>query len=209
MEKFPARIIYAKQGLLRYVSHRNIIDIFSKAVTRAGLPVVYSQGFNPKPRLSFYNPLQLGIASSCELMVIELQQHIRPEQLLSDMNAAFPSGLCCSEAAYVRSRKSIKIAATDYMLLLRPDEEKEVRSICSRDHAEPVYTVKARSGKKVRINDVLSSCRITDHRLNFTVDNTPEGSVSPRDFFSYFFSTRKAAAVLFRTERVRVRKERT
>jgi radical SAM-linked protein len=87
------RIRYAKRGRLRFTSHRDFSRAFERAVRRAGIPVAYSSGFNPHPRISYANASPTGAASEAEYVEIALREVADPHAVLRDLDAALPEGL--------------------------------------------------------------------------------------------------------------------
>ncbi|MDQ3664803.1 MAG: TIGR03936 family radical SAM-associated protein [Actinomycetota bacterium] len=87
------RIRYAKRGRLRFTSHRDISRAFERAVRRSGLPVSYSSGFNPHPRLSYAGAAPTGAASEAEYLEIALAAECDPAQAQAALDAALPPGL--------------------------------------------------------------------------------------------------------------------
>lgn len=81
-------IKYEKIGKSRYISHLDFLRTIGRAMRRAGLPLKYSEGFNPHPLVSFASPLSVGITSSCELFSIELTTKISVDELLNGLNAS-------------------------------------------------------------------------------------------------------------------------
>jgi radical SAM-linked protein len=95
------RIRYTKRGRLRFTSHRDFSRAFERAVRRAGLPMAYSSGFNPHPRISYANAAPTGAQSEAEYLEIGLRERADPEQVREDLDAALPDGLdvlACVEA---------------------------------------------------------------------------------------------------------------
>ena len=75
-DRFRSVVTYAKMGPARFLSHRELLRAFDRAVRRAGLRVQYSQGFSPRAQLSFPPPLPVGAEGSAELCSIELAAHL-------------------------------------------------------------------------------------------------------------------------------------
>ncbi len=87
------RIRYAKRGRLRFTSHRDFGRALERAVRRAGLPVAYSSGFNPHPRISYANAAPTGASSEAEYVEIGVTQQCQPDGVLRSLDAALPPGL--------------------------------------------------------------------------------------------------------------------
>lgn len=87
------RIRYAKRGRMRFTSHRDFARAFERAVRRARVPVAYSQGFNPHPRISYASAAPTGVASEAEYLEIGLQAPMDPAELVKALDAALSPGL--------------------------------------------------------------------------------------------------------------------
>lgn len=87
------RIRYAKRGPLRFASHRDFARAFERAVARAGVPVAYSQGFTPHPKISYASAAPTGAASEAEYLEIGLRRPVDPLWLRAALDAALPAGL--------------------------------------------------------------------------------------------------------------------
>ncbi|MHB0928678.1 MAG: TIGR03936 family radical SAM-associated protein [Candidatus Nanopelagicales bacterium] len=92
------RLRYAKRGPLRFSSHRDFQRAFERAVRRAGVPIAFSAGFSPHPRISYANAAPTGIASEAEYLEIGLTHPVPPEQLRAALDAALPPGMDIIEA---------------------------------------------------------------------------------------------------------------
>jgi radical SAM-linked protein len=87
------RVRYAKRGRLRFTSHRDFSRAFERAVARARLPVAYSSGFNPHPRISYAGASPTGAASEAEYLEIGLSRESDPAEIRSALDVALPPGL--------------------------------------------------------------------------------------------------------------------
>ncbi len=81
---------FSVTGDLRFISHRDTIRVFQRALARASLPVRYSEGFNPHPRLSLPLPRPVGVASEAEIIIVEFDQPIDGEDGRRRLNAQMP-----------------------------------------------------------------------------------------------------------------------
>ena len=87
------RIRFAKRGRMRFVSHRDFSRAFERAVFRARIPMAYSSGFNPHPRISFAGAAPTGAASEAEYLEIALAERLDPDAVLAALGEALPDGL--------------------------------------------------------------------------------------------------------------------
>ena len=87
------RIRYAKRGRLRFSSHRDFSRAFERAIFRAHVPMAYSSGFNPHPRISYAGAAPTGSASEAEFLEIGLAQVVDPAEIHAALLEALPDGL--------------------------------------------------------------------------------------------------------------------
>ena len=82
------RLRYAKRGPLRFTSHRDFARAFERAVRRAGVPIAYSQGFTPHPKISYASAAPTGVASEAEYLEIGLQAVVDPVEVREALDRA-------------------------------------------------------------------------------------------------------------------------
>ncbi len=87
------RIKYAKLGRIRFISHLDVKRAITRALMRANVPLAYSQGFNPHPKISLGPPLPLGYESNCEVADIVLAENMPEKSLRQTLEAFMPKGL--------------------------------------------------------------------------------------------------------------------
>jgi radical SAM-linked protein len=92
------RLRYAKRGRLRFSSHRDFQRALERALRRAAVPMAYSAGFNPHPRISYANAAPTGAASEAEYIEIALDRRCDVEQIRAALDRALPPGLDITEA---------------------------------------------------------------------------------------------------------------
>jgi len=99
--KVTMRLRYTKTGAMRYLSHLEMIGLFTRAVGRARLPIRFSQGFHPHPKFSFATALSVGVESWAEYLDMELVTGPRPEEVRDRLNATLPGGMRIVEAVVI------------------------------------------------------------------------------------------------------------
>src|SRR5687767_6538100 len=87
------RVRYAKRGRLRFTSHRDFSRAFERAIFRARVPMAYSSGFNPHPRISYAGAAPTGSASEAEYLEIALAEVVEPAAVRAALAEALPDGL--------------------------------------------------------------------------------------------------------------------
>ena len=120
------RVKYCKDGPIKYISHLNLAQVFTRALRRANIPVVISRGFNPRFRISFGPPLPLGISSSSEYLDIRLKEEVKVEELTKRLNLVLPQGLKILQAKTIPSSADSLVKIIDrasYVITLKIKEK--------------------------------------------------------------------------------------
>lgn len=99
------RLRYTKRGRLRFTSHRDIARSFERALRRAQVPMAYSAGFSPHPRISWVGAAPTGVASEAEYVEICLAVRVDPEQLRLALDASLPDGIDVVEVVEADPRR--------------------------------------------------------------------------------------------------------
>lgn len=95
------RIKYTKGEEVKFLSHRNLMNVFFRAVRRAELPIVFSQGFNPHMKISWGQALKVGQSSASEEATLQLEGWVKPEEVKERLNQVLPKGVAILDAFVV------------------------------------------------------------------------------------------------------------
>ncbi len=87
------RMRYTKTGRVRFLSHLDFMTLFHRCCVRAGVPVAFSQGFNPHPKISFGPALSVGIESGSEYLDVETDPFVDLQQVKDGLNRCLPAGI--------------------------------------------------------------------------------------------------------------------
>jgi len=98
------RIKFSKQGALRYTGHLDLHKLWERAARRAELPLAYSQGFHPQPKMNIAAALPLGFSSRCEVLDMRLEQDIPLDGLADKLNGTMPEGIRVKDITQVDDR---------------------------------------------------------------------------------------------------------
>ena len=111
------RITFSKQGALRYTGHLDLHKLWERAARRAELPLAYSQGFHPQPKMNLAAALPLGFSSRCEVLDMRLEREIPLEDLSQRLNDTLPSGIQVAQIEQVDERApalQTQVASAEY-----------------------------------------------------------------------------------------------
>ncbi len=113
------RITYGKDGALIYTGHLDMARLWERIARRAALPLAYSHGFNPRPRLQMADALPLGVSSACEIIDMYMKTPVSLDGLGARLEAAAPEGLAVFDVAEVALKGAALqtlIDAADYLI---------------------------------------------------------------------------------------------
>ena len=114
------RIRYAKRGRLRFTSHRDFARAFERAVRRAQVPIAFSSGYSPHPKISYANASPTGAATEAEYLEIGLTRECDPDAVRADLDASLPPGLDVLEVVVAAGQGSLmdRLQASEWSIEL-------------------------------------------------------------------------------------------
>ncbi|MBI5815047.1 MAG: TIGR03960 family B12-binding radical SAM protein [Nitrospinae bacterium] len=194
--RFKYRLKFKKVGLARHFSQLEFQNIIQRAARMAGLPMAYSQGHNPHPKISFGAALPVGLESEAEEMGIELAENMAPDAVARRLNGCMPDGIEFTAARFAMpGEKSISESAKGYVYLLRFGEGVTAEALRQRTewfNASPSIEVEKAREKGVKRFDIkrlVEKLEPGDDTLSvtFTVNLAAGGSAQPRDVVHALF----------------------
>lgn len=108
------RLAVKKDGALQFLSHLDFARAVRLVIIRAGLPICYSEGFNPHMKLSFASALGVGVSADIEYMDMELEEPIPVQEVIDRMNRTSPNGFAVLDGKYVDAKATKLMAAANY-----------------------------------------------------------------------------------------------
>jgi len=163
--------------------------LFERALARTDLPVRFSEGFNPRPRLSLPLPRPVGIATTADVLVVEFAEPVDPREVLPQLAAQMPQGVALRDAWLPSGRRPIQPASATYALDLPADRIRETAEQVDRilnSPEWPVHRVREDGGpeKVLDLRSYLLNARIDGSRLRWTMRVTGQGSIRPGEFLA-------------------------
>jgi radical SAM-linked protein len=152
------RITFAKQGALRYAGHLDLRKLWERAARRAELPLAYSQGFHPQPKINIAAALPLGFSSRCEVMDMKLEHEIPLSGLRQKLQQTLPAGIQVLNVEEADERApalqtQIVAAAYDVTLQESADEPDLKRRVDSLMESESI--IRERRGKTYDLRPLI------------------------------------------------------
>ncbi len=111
---YRIRVRYEKKGRVKYLGHLEMIKVFERAFRRIGIPLKYTEGFNPHPKMSFALPSSVGFSSIGEYIDVEVTEAVRIGKFIEKMNSALPGGLKLIVGGYVDAKAKSLMSMVDY-----------------------------------------------------------------------------------------------
>jgi radical SAM-linked protein len=146
------RVKYSKTPEGRFLSHLDQVRTMERIFRRAGLPLAFSEGFNPHPKVSYGSALAVGVTSEGEYLDLELREYLPPEEIMERLRPVMPPGLKVLELKEIKDR-TVSLAALINMARYRveiPEDgeisEQQAGEAVERTLTCSIYTV-TRKGK--------------------------------------------------------------
>jgi radical SAM-linked protein len=179
---------FAMQGRLVYLSHQETLTLLGRALLRAGAPVVFSGGFNPRPRISIPLPRSVGTQSVAErcCAVLTSEEAVNCEALGSRLDAQLPEGCTLQDVRCVEGKRTFHPCGVRYEFilaeLLAPSLQDHL-SVCRHalEAGQPVVVQRYRTKKKTHepfnISGFVQSLCFLENRIVVSCRVSREGSV--------------------------------
>lgn len=178
------RIRFRKVGSMQYISHLDLQRTLGRVFIRADLPLWFTKGFNPHPKLNFAMPLSVGTQSECELLDLRFKTEMDPAEVMERMNCQLTDELRVTEVYVPQTKFSdIAFAAYDYEIRTAGADAALAERMSDLLHTAPlVMTKRTKSGEKqvdiipqIRRADVsydaAADCIRMEAELSATTDN--------------------------------------
>ncbi len=180
------RLCFSKKGPLVYISHLDLTHTFIRAMNRARLPLRYSEGFNPHPKLTFALPLSVGMAGENELCDVGLCADLSAEEFAARLSKELPAYIELKSVSE-KIGKLRNVMSADYAVLIADcyGVGEKIREILSRE--EIIVRKKTKSGEKdVNIKPQIFSFSSEEvdggTLLHLNVDASPDGGYLNPDY---------------------------
>jgi radical SAM-linked protein len=152
-DKTLLRIHFEKMGFSKYLSHLDMMRVFERGFRRAAIKMVYSQGFNPRPKMSFGPALPLGYTSSAEFVDVEILSTVSPD-FKEILNSVLPEGINILQIKTIPlSTPSLNasINMAEYQIKIR-DHETAHNSVTDFLKRNDINITRITKGRRININ---------------------------------------------------------
>ena len=107
-------ILFSVRDDAKFLSHRETQTIWQRAFVRAAIPISYSQGFNPRIKMSLPLPRNVGVASECELLVFSVSEHMEMDDLQNRLAGQLPAGIGFIRSGYLPAKEKVLPCEASY-----------------------------------------------------------------------------------------------
>ena len=135
------RAIFSKKGRAKYISHLDLNRCMQRVIKRSGIPIWYTEGFNPHIYITFALPLSLGYESSVEIMDFNVTEDMPFEEMRERLNKAMPEGITVSEL-YTPVTKHTDIKSADFRLIVSGDVVENFEEFMKQEQINTVKKTK-------------------------------------------------------------------
>ena len=182
---------FEKTGNIKYISHLDLNRFMLKLIRKSGIPVWYSEGFNPHPYITFALPLSLGFESTYEIMDIRLDDDsFSNEQVFNSLNGLFPEGLtlisCCDPIM-----KSGEVAFADYLIQFDDVEagfSQKLNEFLLRESIITKKKTKKGTYKDINLKEFIHSFNISNDELGIILSAGGSNNLNPKLVIDAFAS---------------------
>jgi radical SAM family uncharacterized protein/radical SAM-linked protein len=195
VKKIRSRFI--KIGEARFLGHLEMVDVFVRAARRAAIPMQFSEGFHPLPRISFTNPLPVGTESLAEYMDLDLGRYMKADEFQDRLNRELPAGLriihCTEMALKGRALPTVFVAdrfliSLEHIERMFSEQAVEERLQQARDQRELVLIQEKKSGQRqVDVLPFIEKLQKVQRASYASPDPMQEGIPSIQDLFKADF----------------------
>jgi len=202
------RMQFSKTGRIRFLSHLDLMTMFHRAAVRAGVPIAFSQGFNPHPRIAFGPALSVGMESEAEFLDMETGPFVDLLQATGDLNNTLPQGVRILGSRVIPSKApSLSGSIGRYAYEVLPPEtalegvEDRIADFLSR-----ASIVVSKEGKQKDIRPCIESIAVSEggSACSLLVTLIDRDQLKPRvqDVIEQLFTLGREQSTLLRIKRV-------
>lgn len=177
------RIRFSKQGDLQWIGHRDVMRCFERWFRRAGLPLGFSEGFHPKPRMTFPLALAVGIAADEEVMEVELSEVLSADEVGARLTPHAVPGLeLCSVEVLPEGARKARVRELTYVATLPPPLCDGLPERIATFLAQPSVVVQRGADRgPIDLRPLITGLDLRDSALHMQFAVTAGPSAGPRE----------------------------
>jgi radical SAM-linked protein len=183
MVRQRVRIRYRKQGDLRLLGHRDLARAWERVFRRAGVGLRMSEGFHPKPRMSFPSALAVGVSGAAEVLEAELTEAWPAADLAVALGAHVPEGLAVVSVEWLEAgAPSSQVRRVVYEMPVPPGRLPDLAARVARWPGEGPRSIDRGEGRKpIELGDYVEGVELDGGALRIRIRVTAQGTARPRE----------------------------
>ena len=186
------RVCYSKQGQAKYFGHLELVNIFLRALRRAGISIKFTEGFHPMPKVSFDDALPIGMEGLNESLSLMVCGSVKPDAVTTALNNHLPEGLSVKDCQISSSKPAVKQQkSATYLVELKDgcfDKQKLSDFIKSSDFVQTRVNRKGKL-KKIDFKDLVLKINLTGHcRMMIRLMSEPGKTARPFEIIKGIFN---------------------
>lgn len=185
-ERYRWAFFYSVGGDLRFISHHDTLRMFRRAFARIALPLRFSQGFNPQPRMTIPLPRPVGVASDAEAIVVETTELIDPDDALKRLLDSTPSELRLTGVRRLETGEKLQPHTVRYRIEASDSQIEDLEDRRRRLLETKVVPVERKNpknpgGKTVDVRPYVRAIDLIDGAVEMTLLVTKTGTAKPAE----------------------------
>ncbi len=186
------KVCYSKQDQAKYFGHLELVKILLRAIRRAKIPVKFSEGFHPKPKISFEDPLPIGLESLKENFYLFVPGHVTTQAVLEGLNKQLPDGLRVIDCQVASAKIDRNAPTLKTYLVTKKDgsfDEDQIKTFEKSSRVIVEYPRRKGVKKKIDLKEmVLTLTLLAPDRLQVTLRSEPGKTVRPFEVIEKIFN---------------------
>jgi len=185
-KKYKYLFNFCKKDLLVFISHLDLMRLFVRTFQRSGLPVLYSQGFNPHMKISLPFPLSIGITGEMEWGEVYLTQKINELEMIEKINDVLPADIQIKKMFCDESRSSLanSLDHMEYRLIFK--EAKKAQQIYDLLQTDIIINKTNKKGResKQAVKDYLADTAVNKKEIILKIKKVNDGNLRIDDLLN-------------------------
>lgn len=187
------RLKFKKEGPIRFVGHLDLMRTMQKTFRRAGIPIAYSEGFNPHQVFSFATALAVGVTSEAEYMDLKLTEDVHPEVLKAAINAAAPPGISIVDGVVIQDKEPKAMAALAAAKYVIEQNKPLITAEMIESFLSDEEAIVRKRNKKGNINDFdikpgIIEVTVEDNKIQMLIATGSQLNIKPEMVLMYVLS---------------------
>jgi radical SAM-linked protein len=185
------KVSFSKKGQAKYFGHLELVRIFLRAISRAEIPIKFTQGFHPKPKISFEDPLPVGLEGLNEKFYVSLRGDVEAQRIVGQLNKHLPKGIRVLTCQLAPAKPvSNGVTSATYLVTKKDGFFNEKDLTCFKNKKQLIVTRTGPKGKtkNIDLKDMVLKIELPEpNRLKMILKKEPGRTVRPFEVVEKIF----------------------